>query len=63
MDYGKEKKKMILKRRTMTPAEQAALENAEAQAARNTANIDYIAMMTDVEIPTEEEAGENEPEI
>ena len=54
---------MILKRRTMTPAEQAALENAEAQAARNTANIDYIAMMTDVEIPTEEEAGENEPEI
>ena len=41
---------MILKRRTMTPAEQAALENAEAQAARNTANIDYIAMMTDVDM-------------
>lgn len=28
-----------------------------------TANIDYIAMMTDVEIPTEEEEGEDESEI
>lgn len=48
---------MILKRRTMTPAEMAALENAEAQAAKNAASIDYIAMMADVEIPTEDEGG------
>lgn len=55
---------MILKRRTMTPAELAALENAEAQAAKNAASIDYIAMMADVEIPTEEEGGmQDESEI
>ena len=53
---------MILKRRTMSPDEQAALENAEAQAELNKANIDYIAMMTDVEIPTEE-VNSNESEI
>lgn len=47
----------------MTPAEMAALENAEAQAVRNAANIDYIAMMADVEIPTEEEGGNDESEI
>ena len=41
----------------------AALENAEAQAVRNAANIDYIAMMADVKIPTEEEGGNNESEI
>lgn len=53
----------ILRRRTLTPAETAALENAEAQAEVNRANIDYVAMMTDVEIPTEEEGAGNEPEI
>lgn len=53
---------MILKRRTMSPAEQASLENAEAQAEMNKANIDYIAMMTDVEIPTEE-GSNDEPEV
>ena len=52
---------MIVKKRTMSPAEQANLENAEAQAEVNKANIDYIAMMTDVEIPTEEVS--DEPEI
>ena len=41
----------------------AALENAEAKAVRNAANIDYIAMMADVEIPTEEEGGNDESEI
>ena len=41
----------------------AALENAEAQAVRNAANIDYIAMMADVEIPTEEEDKTDESEI
>lgn len=54
---------MEIKRLMMTPAEMAALENAEAQAVRNAANIDYIAMMADVEIPTEEEGGNNESEI
>ena len=53
---------MILKRRTLTPAEQAELENAKAQTVKNAANIDYIAMMSDVEIPTEE-ANNNEPEV
>lgn len=41
----------------------AALENAEAQAVKNAANIDYIAMMADVEIQTEEEGGNDESEI
>ena len=49
---------MILKRRTMSPDEYASMENAEAQAEMNKANIDYIAMMTDVEIPTEEVNGD-----
>lgn len=53
---------VIIKKRVMSPAEQARLENAEAQAQTNTANIDYLAMMTDVEIPTEEE-GNYESEI
>ena len=52
---------MIFKRKTMAPAEVARMENAEAQAEKNAANIDYIAMMTDVDIPTEEEQeGEEE---
>lgn len=51
---------MNIKRRIMTPAEQARLENAQAQAEKNKADIDYIAMMTDVEIPTEEDGGAEE---
>ncbi len=47
----------------MSPAEQARMENAEAQALINKANIDYLAMMTDVEIPTEEEVQNDEPEV
>ncbi len=54
---------MLVKKRVMSPADQAALENAEAQATKNAANIDYIAMMTDVEIPTEEEGNEDESEV
>jgi hypothetical protein len=52
--------KMKINRRTMNPADQAALENAEAQAEVNKANIDYLAMMTDIEIPTEEMEGMND---
>lgn len=51
---------MNIKRRTMTPAEMAALENTEAQAEANKATIDYIAMMADIEIPTEQEGMEDE---
>lgn len=54
---------MILKRRVLAPAEQAAIENTEATAIANQAKIDYIAMMTDVEIPTEEGDVNNEPEV
>ena len=35
---------------------------ANWQAANNQANIDYLAMMSDIEIPTEE-GGNNESEI
>lgn len=54
---------MILKRRVLSPADQAELENAKAQAVKNAAYIDFIAMMTDVEIPTEEEGNDDESEI
>lgn len=54
---------MILKRCVLTPAEQAALENTEAQTLTNAAIIDYIAMMADIEIPTEEEGANYESEI
>lgn len=43
--------------------EKAMLENADAATLRNAANIDYIAMMTDVEIPTEEDEDGTQPEI
>lgn len=54
---------MILIKHVLTPAAQALLENTEAQAAQNKAIIDYIAMMTDVEIPTEEEGEGIEREV
>ncbi len=38
----------------MTPKEVSELENADAVSIRNAANIDYLAMMSDIEIPTEE---------
>lgn len=39
--------------------EQALMENAIAQAETNKANLDYISMMSGIEIPTEEEVNEN----
>jgi hypothetical protein len=36
---------------------------ARMQAEDNQANIDYIAMMADIEIPTEEEGNKNESEV
>lgn len=53
---------MQIRKRVLTPDEQAMFENAIAQTERNKANIDYIAMMTDIEIPTDEE-DEYESEI
>ena len=50
----------MIKRQNMTPAELAALEYAEAQAQKNADLIEYIAMMADVEIPTDEEGADNE---
>ena len=40
--------------------EKAELENATASAERNAANIDYIAMMADIDIPTEDEENVSE---
>ena len=46
---------MVQIRKTgMTPKEVSELENADAASAKNAANIDYLAMMADIEIPTEE---------
>lgn len=48
--------------KSLTPAERAKMDNAASQAQQLEAKLDYIAMMTDVEIPTEEGI-ENESEI
>ena len=55
---------MGLNRRTgIPPRETAELENAQEAAQRNADLIEYIAMMTDVEIPTEGEADSYEQEV
>ena len=52
---------MIYKRSTECVADKRKRENLEAQAAKQQADIDYLAMMSDIEIPTEEmEVTENE---
>lgn len=52
---------MVLIRKTgMTPKERAELENAQAAAQKNADLIEYLAMMTDVEIPTDEEGASYE---
>ena len=48
----------IITKNRMNLAEKAELENAAAKAVRNEDLIEYIAMMTDVEIPMEGEANE-----
>lgn len=53
---------MILRRRTMSPAERAELEFSQAKAAKNEANIEYIAMMTDVELEFDEAVEEGAEE-
>jgi hypothetical protein len=54
--YGQKELIMVQICKTgMTPRERSELENADAAAMKNKATIDYIAMMADIEIPTEEE--------
>ena len=59
--FGQKEKTMGMIRRTgIPPREMSDLENAQAAAQKNADLIEYLAMMTDVEIPTEEEATGNE---
>ncbi len=51
---------IFVKRRTLTPQQEADLENAIATTNRNAALIDYLAMMSDIDIPTEEDGDESE---
>ena len=51
---------MKIIRNRVNPAEQAVIENAIAETQRNADIMEYIAMMTDVEIPTEEDQYEQE---
>lgn len=53
---------MATERERILKAEHDALL-ARARAAANQATIDYIAMMSDIDIPTEEEADDAQPEI
>lgn len=50
-------------RRGMSPQEQSMQDNAIAMAQKNADILEYIAMMTDVEIPSEEEEAHDEPEV
>ena len=50
----------IIINKGMSPKDRAKLDNAQAAAQRNADLIEYLAMMTDVEIPTDEEATEDE---
>lgn len=36
---------------------------AEAKVEKTAAQLDYVAMMADIDIPTDDEEGYNEPEI
>lgn len=51
----------IIKRRALPPQQERELEYYKARVEKQKAYIDYLAAMTDVEIPDEEEgADENE---
>lgn len=56
-------KPITVERPTGDLYDRAMLENAKAQAEQNKANIDYIAMMTDVEIPIEEQGQEEDNDL
>ena len=46
---------ITIKRSTMTPAERAEMENAVAREQRNADLIAYLAMMADIDIPTDDD--------
>ena len=50
----------IIINKGMSPKDRADLDNAQAAAQRNADLIEYLAMMSDIEIPTDEEGSENE---
>ena len=62
MIYGVKMTMKIIINRNMKPQDRARLDNATAAAERNAANIDYLAMMSDIDIPTEE-GYDNESEV
>ena len=45
---------MRYEKSTLSIADRRRLENLEAQAETNAANIDYVAMMCDVDMPNED---------
>lgn len=47
-------------RRGVSPQDQARQDNAAAMAQRNADIIEYLAMMADIEIPSEEDSNEQE---
>lgn len=51
---------MKIKKNNMSPAERVELENLRATAAKNEADIAYIAMMSDIDLDTEEEGADYE---
>jgi hypothetical protein len=50
---------MFLRKLKMSPAEQKNLENANSATYKNAADIEYISMMADIDIPTDEGVGDN----
>lgn len=50
---------VIIRRISMPLYEQAALDNALAQAAKNAADLEYISMMADIDLEPEEEEVED----
>lgn len=54
---------MRIIRNEMSPSDKKEQENTIAQAEINRANIEYIAMMSDVELDNESEDVEDEQEI
>lgn len=51
---------IFIDRKGLSPRKQAELDNANAMAQKNADLIEYLAMMTDVDIPTDEEEESNE---
>lgn len=46
---------MLIRKSRMTPKEQRELENAAAKEAKNRSDLEFIALMTDVDIWDDEE--------